>query len=234
MTTYDAEFSKILEEYEREYDLSTLNSANDRIALEQLIANQVLIRRWQRELLAVDDPTEVQRRTQAITSLIKSCQEIERQLKIDRKTRVGDNDVSVAQYIASLQDYAKKFLDERIQRVYCPRCGVMLFRYAPVHDHTAFMIEVTCSACEKPVRVQRAAKGTLDDVPPHDRAWRYRHPVTVTTAGQTVSDNAPPVLVIGDDPVNNNDPVNNDDPAHEGDGSVSGEMAQHANEQLTR
>jgi hypothetical protein len=62
----------------------------------------------------------------------------------------------------------------------------------------------------------------------------------VTTAGQTVSDNAPPVLVIGDDPVNNDDPVNsddpvnNDDPAHEGDGSVSGEMAQHANEQLTR
>jgi hypothetical protein len=59
----------------------------------------------------------------------------------------------------------------------------------------------------------------------------------VTTAGQTVSDNAPPVLVIGDDPgndpVNSDDPVTNDDPVHEGDGSVSGETAQHANEHLT-
>lgn len=199
MDELDAEFQQLLHEYSEQFDLTTLNSANDKVALEQLIRNQVLIRRWQRELARVTDPIELQKRTQAITTLIRSCQDIERQLKIDRKTRVGDGDMSVAQYIAALQEHAKTFLEQRLQRMYCPRCNVLVFRYAPAHDHTAFTITATCSVCNKQVTVQRSAKGTLDDLPRTDRTWRYRHPVAVTTAasGTAITD-IPPVLTISD------------------------------------
>ncbi len=193
----DPEFQRIYKEYEQEYDLTGLNKANDKLALEQLIANQLLIQRWQRELRDVVDPIEVQKRTQAIAILIRSCQDIERQLRIDRKSRVGDSDMSVTHYIAALQEHAKQFLDERIQRLYCPRCNVLVFRYAPVHDHTSFLIETTCASCGQAVRLHRSAKGELDDLPPSDREWRYRHPVVVRTPDGSGGD-APPILTIDD------------------------------------
>jgi hypothetical protein len=174
-------FQEILEEYSLKYDLETLNSPNDRANLEMLINNQVLVERLQAELLqlteesAIDNIDSIKNISNAMRDLIERNLQIERALALDRKTRKSENSDSIASYITNLKVVAQNFLEKRLIKVYCPDCKVLVARFAPVMDHTAFHFECQCSQCNKRITMTRkaASEGVLFDI--KDYKWRKQY-----------------------------------------------------------
>lgn len=174
-------FQEILEEYSLKYDLETLNSPNDRANLEMLINNQVLVERLQGELLqlteesAVDNIDDIKNISNAMRDIIERNLQIERALALDRKTRKSENSDSIASYITNLKVVAQNFLEKRLIKVYCPDCKVLVARFAPVMDHTAFHFETQCSQCGQRVIMGRKAEaeGVFFDI--KDYRWRKQY-----------------------------------------------------------
>ena len=174
-------FQEILADYSSKYDLETLNSPNDRANLEMLINNQVIIERFQAELLfmtengAVENIEGIQKIGNAMRDLIERNLQIERALALDRKTRKSENSDSVASYITNLKVTAQNFLEKRLTKVYCPDCKVLVARFAPVMDHRAFHFETQCSQCGKRITMTRKAEseGVFFDI--KDYKWRKQY-----------------------------------------------------------
>ena len=177
-----------IEAYERfadAYDLTTINNANDAANVELFITNSILIQQWQVQMntLTDEDPVEhittIKKLSDAVRDTIETNRKIEQQLGIDRKSRKKDASVSTAEYIMHLKETAREFADRRLIRVYCPDCKVMVFRFSPVHEHTAFGVGVQCSQCGKLVTAERTERDVLFDLKPNDRNWRKLYPVKI-------------------------------------------------------
>jgi len=209
---FDKEYAKVYAEFETAYDLTTLNSANDRANLEQLVRNIVLARKLDaksKKLIESDDigevVTEIKKLSDMAGSLIDKNMQLERQLGIDRKSRKKDSDTSPAEYISHLKRAAREYLEQRLIRVSCPHCNVLVFRFAPAHEHTAFKVAVQCSQCDKLVIAERKERDIFYDLKPQDRAWRKQYPVKIThakNAANTVLESTQdiePDIVLGDD-----------------------------------
>lgn len=174
-------FDEILQEYGQKYDIETLDSPNDKANLTMLINNQVIIERLQAEMLAVtevsavDNIEEVKQIGNAMRDLIERNLQIERALALDRKTRKSENTDSLATYITDLKVNAQNFLEKRLIKVYCPDCKILLARFSPVMDHTAFHFETQCSQCSKRITASRkaASEGVLFDI--KDYKWRKQY-----------------------------------------------------------
>jgi predicted nucleic-acid-binding protein len=174
-------FDEILQEYGQKYDIETLDSPNDRANLTMLINNQVIIERLQAELLevteesAVENIDEVKQIGNAMRDLVERSLQIERALALDRKTRKSENSDSLATYLTDLKVTAQNFLEKRLIKLYCPDCKVLVARFSPVMDHTAFHFECQCSQCNKRITATRksAAEGVLFDI--KDYKWRKQY-----------------------------------------------------------
>ena len=174
-------FQEILADYSSKYDLETLNSPNDRANLDMLINNQVIVERFQAELLfmtengALENIEAIQKIGNAMRDLIERNLQIERALALDRKTRKSENSDSVASYITNLKITAQNFLEKRLIKVFCPDCKVLVARFAPVMDHTAFHFETQCSQCNKRITMTRKAEseGVFFDI--KDYKWRKQY-----------------------------------------------------------
>jgi len=174
-------FQEILADYSSKYDLETLNSPNDRANLDMLINNQVIVERFQAELLymtengALENIEAIQKIGNAMRDLIERNLQIERALALDRKTRKSENSDSVASYITNLKVTAQNFLEKRLIKVFCPDCKVLVARFAPVMDHTAFHFETQCSQCSKRITMTRKAEseGVFFDI--KDYKWRKQY-----------------------------------------------------------
>lgn len=180
--TKKSRFQEILKDYSDKYDLETLNSPNDRANLEILIQNQVLIERLQQEMLTLteadsimDNIESIQRIGNSIRDLIERNLQVERALALDRKTRKSENSDSISSYLTTLKVTAQNFLEKRLIKVYCPDCKILLARFAPVMEHTAFHFETQCSQCNKRVTMTRksAADGVFFDI--KDYKWRKKY-----------------------------------------------------------
>jgi hypothetical protein len=55
--------------------------------------------------------------------------EIQDQLGISRKKRKEAGEQSVVEYIAKLQSQASEFLEERLEKLKCPDCNLVLAKY---------------------------------------------------------------------------------------------------------
>lgn len=174
-------FDEILQDYGQKYDIETLDSPNDKANLTMLINNQVIIERLQAEMLdvtevsAVDNIEEVKQISNAMRDLIERNLQIERALALDRKTRKAENTDSLATYITDLKITAQNFLDKRLIKIYCPDCKILVARFSPVMEHTAFHFESQCSQCGKRLTATRksAAEGVLFDI--KDYKWRKQY-----------------------------------------------------------
>lgn len=193
--TVESRLEALRKKFAADYDLSSLNSSNDKSNLEQLlrftIANEDLANELN-NLIGGGASANVQdivKISGAIDTLSTKCLALEKQLGIDRKTRRAENDVeSVAEYIKELKLQSRDFLEQRLTKVYCPDCKVMVMRFAPVHEHTKFSVECECSQCGKMVRAKRDSKDVLFDIAPKDRAWRQKHPVVIEHPKKNASD----------------------------------------------
>jgi hypothetical protein len=174
-------FQEILADYSSKYDLETLNSPNDRANLDMLINNQVIVERFQAELLqmtedgALGNIEAIQKIGNAMRDLIERNLQIERALALDRKTRKSENSDSVASYITNLKITAQNFLEKRLIKVFCPDCKVLVARFAPVMEHTAFHFETQCSQCNKRITMTRKSEseGVFFDI--KDYKWRKQY-----------------------------------------------------------
>ena len=178
-------FRELYAQFEKEYDLSTINSANDAANLELFITNTILIEQWQEKVLTLTDEDAlenigaIKKLSDGIRDTIETSQKLERQLGIDRKSRKRDSSVSASEYIMHLQNAANDFLNQRLTKVYCPDCQVMVMRFSAVHEHTAFQVSCQCSQCGKIVSAARQERDVFFDLKENDRKWRKAFPVEI-------------------------------------------------------
>jgi hypothetical protein len=185
MKTFSEKFDDLMKQYEEAYDLTTLNSANDKINLEMLVNSAILVSQLQEDIsiLAEHDAganvTEIKKLLDAVRDLTTQMQAIERQLGIDRKSRKKDNESTTGEYILLLKETAKTFVEKRLIKVYCKKCKIMVGRIAPVHEHTQYSAVFECSQCRKLASVTRESKDVFFDLHKDDREWRKKYPVEI-------------------------------------------------------
>lgn len=202
----EVKFKAKLNEYAEKYDLDDLRSANDRSNLHTLINYELAIDALQTEMRGLlDDPVsnlqQIALIDKTLASLVDNKLRVEKSLSIDRQARKKDvSTESPAEYIISLKQAAKNFLEKKLTKVYCTDCNVMVLRFSPVHDHVKFDVRVRCSQCNKMIVVKREDKDIFYDLKATDREWRKEHPVEIIQPKEDGDDEIDSVdddLVIG-------------------------------------
>ncbi len=193
--TTETKLRKKREEFDRYYDTSSLDSPNDKNNLEVLLRNTVLIESIQEEMdkLAVngigENIQDIAKLNTALGNLIEKNTVIEKMLGIDRKSRRSETTKdNPAEYMAGLLASGQGFFEGKLQRVFCPDCQVMVMRYAPVHDHTAFDFRVQCSQCQKWVTATRKERDVFYDLKANDKEWRRAFPIQIVRPKKTTVD----------------------------------------------
>lgn len=200
--TTDIEYEKALAEYRNKYNVDQLDSPNDLASLRTMIRNQILIEQLQSNLDALArsdegvDPMEIKKILDSIVALSQTNMQYERSLGIDRKTRKTDQAESVADYILKLKQLAVEFLDDdnRLLKVYCEDCAIMIGRISGVYDTTYYYAVFQCPQCKKQKTVTRKEKDIFFDV--KDADWRRKYPIEIVQAKRNRS---APVIVEADD-----------------------------------
>lgn len=177
-------YKQLQREYADNYDLSTLNSANDKANLETLIRNTILIEQMNDKIdilmNANDvDVTAVSKLSTIKSDLVEQNGKIERQLNIDRKSRKKDNETSPAQYIMQLKQHAKDYLEQRLVKVSCPTCKILVMRFSPAYHHTEYHVAAQCPQCNKAVVAHRKERDVFFDLAPRDKDWRRKYMLDV-------------------------------------------------------
>lgn len=173
-------------EYAKKYEIDSLDSGNDKANLEALLRNEIIIEDLQEALQekveegAATNIAEIKKLNDGIRDLIATNLSLEKALGIDRTARKKEvNDQSPAEYIKALKQQAKEFLEQRLIKVYCEECKILVLRFFPVHEHTKFDVKCQCSQCGKMIRVHREEKTIFFDLPKNDRAWREKYMLEV-------------------------------------------------------
>src|SRR4051812_47781485 len=167
--------------YREDYDIDALNSSNDKAMLMTLIRCEIILENVQDEITNitggdsdfVEEADRLKKLFDIQRDMMTQITKAQQTLSIDRKTRKSEQTSSVAEYVRELKVEASRFLDKRLVRIYCPDCKVMVGRYAPVHDHTAFLVATECSQCGKSIRAHREARDIWFDI--KDADWRSEY-----------------------------------------------------------
>jgi hypothetical protein len=191
---YKKEYSALYDEFSKSYDLSSMNGANDAQNIETLIDNLILTKQLRSEArrLTEEDASgnivQIKKLTDAAKDIVDRNMALERQLGIDRKSRKRDDETSVGEYLLYIKSAARDFLEQRLIKVYCPDCTVMVGRISPVHAHTRYLAAFQCSQCSKLVTVERKERDVFFDLVSTDREWRRKFPVEIKKPKRTKAD----------------------------------------------
>lgn len=193
-------FETVLAEYRSKYNVDTLDSPNDVANLHAMIRNQMLIEKLQAQLdslteVDVIDSTQVKKMLDSIVALSDTNMNLERTLGIDRKTRKQESSESVVDYLTTLKQRAKEFLDNetKLTKVYCPNCKIMVGRISGVYDTTAYDASFQCPQCKKSIVVKRTEKDIFFDI--KDAEWRRKYPIDIEQPKRTKA----PTLLVEDE-----------------------------------
>lgn len=183
--TFDTRFKQELAKYAEKYDIESLANPNDISNLHTIIRNSIVIAELQQKLneIAEDDPVgkamDMKKINDSIVALTNLNIQLERQLSIDRKTRKAEQETSVADVVSKLKLHAKEFLDddERLKKVHCPKCKIMVGRISGVYKTTFYHAEFQCPQCNKKIVIKRQERDYLFDV--KDADWRRPYPAEI-------------------------------------------------------
>jgi len=127
------EVQEKIERYLEEYELDELNQANDMAALTQMCQIEVNIEQIQKALSDIKDPLEESKKIRELQSSLRDANQswvsLQTELGINRKKRQSESEESPLQYIERLQDLGKKFINVRLKKLVCPKCGQVLGKY---------------------------------------------------------------------------------------------------------
>jgi len=194
------EFNTILAEYRLKYNVEQLDSPNDLANLHTMIRNQILISKLQAQLDTLTqniddfDPTQIKKILDSIVALSETNINYERTLGIDRKTRKQTDSENVADYLTGLKQRGKEWLDERIIKVRCEVCNILVGRISGVYDTTFYEGRFQCPQCKKQITIKREEQDVFFDV--KDANWRRKYPIEIEAAKRT---RAPDTSSIEDD-----------------------------------
>lgn len=189
MSTFNEKLLQKQEAYAKVYRIDELNDANDRSTLDMMLKTELMVEDLQEQIqeLMAESPVDQANNIKKLHDLLRDAGTMilayQKTLSIDRRTRKTEETASVADYIRALKRDAKEFMEQRIIRVYCNDCKVMVGRIFPVHDHTAFACSFECSQCHKFIRARREQRDVLFDV--KDSAWRKKYPPEIIQAKKT-------------------------------------------------
>lgn len=203
----ELKFDRILQEYRTKYNVESLDSPNDIANLHTMIRNQLIIEKLQAQMTDLTegddiDPITVKKILDSLVALSESNVVYERTLGIDRKSRKQEASESVADYITGLKARAKEWLDneERLTKVNCPHCNIMVGRISGVYDTTYYTASFQCPQCKKQITVTRQERDIFYDV--KDADWRRKYPIEIEQAKRTAApsfDNIEDDMVIGEE-----------------------------------
>lgn len=167
-----------LDLYRQDYDVDSLNESNDKALLMTLIRSEIILENVQMEISNItsqgsdflEEADRLKKLFDLQRDMMQQITKAQQALSIDRKTRKSEQSNSVADYIRVIKREAYNFLEKRLVKIYCPDCKVMVARYSPIHDHTAFIVSTECNQCGKAVRAVREARDIWFDV--RDAEWR--------------------------------------------------------------
>jgi DNA-directed RNA polymerase subunit RPC12/RpoP len=119
--------------------------------------------------------------------------QLEKTLGIDRKTRKQESSESIPEYLAALRQRAKEWLDtdERLLKIYCPHCNIMVGRISGVYATTEYNASFQCPQCNKRIIVKRQERDVFYDV--KDAAWRRKYPIEIEQPKRT---SAPASVIV--------------------------------------
>jgi len=194
------DFATVLAEYRLKYNVEQLDSPNDVANLHTMIRNQILITKLQAQLETLTqnvsdfDPSQIKKILDSIVALSEVNINYERTLGIDRKTRKQTDSENIADYLTGLKQRGKEWLDERLTRVRCEECNIMVGRISGVYDTTFYEGRFECPQCKKQIIAKREARDIFFDV--KDADWRRKYPIEIEQAKRT---KAPDTSGIEDD-----------------------------------
>jgi len=183
--TYNERFDQRLADYNRDYKIDELNQSNDAAQLRLLINAELTLEAYQykiEEIIGSEDLIDKANELKKISDLMRDTAETIRKptqtLAIDRKTRKSEETDLFAGWLRGIKREASNFVEDRLLKIYCKDCKVMVGRWSAVHDHTAFEVKVRCSHCAKWVIAKREDKDIGFDLK-NDSDWRRKYPVEI-------------------------------------------------------
>ena len=140
-----------LETFKSEYDLSEL-AANDILQLRSLaeamssldVYNEMLEQELAEDPRSIKNIADIQK---LITEAGKNISTISGDLKIDRKNRERKTE-SVPDYVRDLKSRARKFLEQRMVYIYCPKCKTLLMSAWLLDLNAGNKFKFNCSNCK--------------------------------------------------------------------------------------
>jgi len=184
MTDKEKRFLEKWDRYRKAFNVENLNDANDKTGLDLIINFEINIEDLQNQVdIMIEDakndgkldPMGARKIFDIINMLTTQIRALQTTLGIDRATRQKTEAENIEAYIKMLKNESKNYIDQRIQKIYCPDCHVMVGRFIPVHKHTAYKLEFQCSQCKKMIKEIRKERDTLFDLPEDEQKWRTKH-----------------------------------------------------------
>lgn len=175
--TFDKKYEDKMGVYAQHYSIEELNDANDLTLLKILIKTEIMIDDLQKRIqqLIEDNPikhaSNIKKLSDLLRDATRTVTDLQKTLAIDRKTRKEqETSGDISSYIRHLKTIAGNFLEERMIKVYCYNCQVMVGRIAPVHTYTAYNASFQCSQCGEMINSKRREKNRMFDI--KDSDWR--------------------------------------------------------------
>ena len=123
----------MMEEFRVDYSLDDLKF-NDTQVLRALIRALLTLKDYEDTLYDIQNEGDLAGNLRVIgdlnkfiSGLRKDISDMQRDLNITRKTRKEEKEDSIESYIKNIQEKADRFYKNKVYRVICPECGMMLF-----------------------------------------------------------------------------------------------------------
>jgi hypothetical protein len=136
--------------FSEEYDTDDMKS-NDRTTLRQLMITTLnlddLSKKYYELSLVVSDSniSVIEKISNILSGLRRDISKMQDDLKITRRVRKSDSAESVMNYIEDIKLKAKKFIDQRMVLVTCPKCHMLLFQGWFLFPENKNKITLTCN-----------------------------------------------------------------------------------------
>lgn len=143
--------SKKMTEFEKDYEIGDLKY-NDKQMLQSLIEGLIALedledhsrRIREKELLDEDSIEDLRKLTFTISKQRSDISKIQDDLRIARKGRESEKDLSVLNYIEKLKKDATLFYEKKQNYVFCPKCRMLLFTGWFLFPNENNAVKLTC------------------------------------------------------------------------------------------
>lgn len=132
--SFEKRIEEQLKAFESEYDLSDLK-INDRASLRALIQAYIAIEDYEQLIyrlradessINADNIYVYEKVNKVLSDLREDISKLQGDLKITRRHRKSDQETSFIDYLDNLKAKARKFYEQKMSYIYCPKCKTVL------------------------------------------------------------------------------------------------------------